>query len=198
MIKAESENRERDFRKILFSRTEKIGEGTYGFVYKAKYRPTDEFVALKRIRLEGEEDGIPLTNLREICSLKELAHPNIVKLIDVILEKTSLEVYLIFELLYMDLKTYIDEQKEQDSRIERSLAMSYSYQLCQALDFCHTRRIIHRDLKPQNLLIDKNGIIKIADFGLVRSKIKFRRFQNWDGKRVRSVCQPGTHQPDRL
>nr|CBZ41241.1 CDK1d protein [Oikopleura dioica] len=157
-----------------YKRCEKVGEGTYGIVYKAKYRPTNEFVALKKIRLEGEDDGIPPTSLREICSLKELAHPNIVKLIDVILEKTR--VYLVFEFLYMDLKKYIDDQKEQESRIDRSLAMSYSYQLCQALDFCHTRRIIHRDLKPQNLLIDKQGIIKIADFGLARSfKIPFRQ-----------------------
>ncbi|CAG5114028.1 Oidioi.mRNA.OKI2018_I69.chr2.g8110.t1.cds [Oikopleura dioica] len=157
-----------------YKRCEKVGEGTYGIVYKAKYKPTDEFVALKKIRLEGEEDGIPPTSLREICALKELAHPNIVKLVDVILEKTR--VYLVFEFLYMDLKKYIDNQKEESSRIDKSLTMSYSYQLCQALEFCHARRIVHRDLKPQNLLIDKQGLIKIADFGLARAyKIPLRQ-----------------------
>jgi len=150
-----------------YKRIEKIGEGTYGVVYKATYIPNKQEVALKKIRLEGEDEGIPSTSLREISILRELEHPNIVKLIDVIMDEKKL--YLVFEFLFMDLKKYIDEQKYQKNRIDVELSRSYMYQMLQALDFCHARRIIHRDLKPQNLLIDKQGIIKLADFGLARA-----------------------------
>ena len=62
-----------------YSKIEKLGEGTYGIVYKAKNRETDEIVALKRIRLESEDEGVPCTAIREISLLKELDHPNVVK-----------------------------------------------------------------------------------------------------------------------
>jgi len=62
-----------------YEKIEKIGEGTYGIVYKAKDSFTQEFVAVKKIRLENEEEGMPSTAMREISILKELKHPNIVK-----------------------------------------------------------------------------------------------------------------------
>lgn len=62
-----------------YQKLEKIGEGTYGVVYKAKNRVSEEIVALKRIRLEAEDEGIPSTAIREISLLKELRHPNIVR-----------------------------------------------------------------------------------------------------------------------
>lgn len=150
-----------------YKKIEKIGEGTYGVVYKANYKPDNEDVALKKIRLEGEDDGIPSTSLREISILRELSHPNIVNLIDVIMDVNQL--YLVFEFLYMDLKKYIDDQKAQGQRIDIELSTSYMFQLVQSLHFCHSRRIYHRDLKPQNLLIDRQGVIKLADFGLARA-----------------------------
>ena len=74
-----------------------IGEGTYGVVYKARVRSTGEILALKRIRLEQEEEGVPSTAIREISMLKELRHENIVKLEDVVhFEK---KLYLVFEYL---------------------------------------------------------------------------------------------------
>ena len=83
-----------------------IGEGTYGVVYKARVRSTGEILALKRIRLEQEEEGVPSTAIREISLVKELRHENIVKLVDVVhLEK---KLYLVFEYLDLDLKKHMD------------------------------------------------------------------------------------------
>lgn len=64
-----------------YQKLEKIGEGTYGVVYKARDRVSEELVALKKIRLEAEDEGIPSTAIREISLLKDLQHPNIVKLV---------------------------------------------------------------------------------------------------------------------
>jgi cyclin-dependent kinase len=89
-----------------YQKIEKIGEGTYGVVYKAKDTKTSEIVALKKIRLKAEEEGIPSTAIREISLLKELQHKNIVRLLDVI--HTSKKLTLVFEFLDQDLKKVID------------------------------------------------------------------------------------------
>lgn len=89
-----------------YQKEEKIGEGTYGVVYKAKDTKTAEIVALKKIRLQAEEEGIPSTAIREISLLKELQHKNIVRLLDVI--HTSKKLTLVFEFLDQDLKKVID------------------------------------------------------------------------------------------
>ena len=89
---------------------EKIGEGTYGVVYKAKDRVTGEIIALKKIRLEAEDEGIPSTAIREISLLKELQHPNIVRLYDVV--HTERKLTLVFEFLDQDLKN-VREKKIQ-------------------------------------------------------------------------------------
>lgn len=86
-----------------FNKLDKLGEGTYGVVYKAEYtepyrKPGDDpIVALKKIRLESEEEGIPSTAIREISILKELNHPNIVKLKEVI--HSNKKLLLVFEYL---------------------------------------------------------------------------------------------------
>lgn len=149
-----------------YSRIEKIGEGTYGIVYKAVHKETKRTVALKKIRLETEDEGVPSTAIREISLLKELQHPNIVCLEDVLLQEGKL--YLVFEYLSMDLKKYMDSIPANET-MDKMLIKSYLYQVTQAILFCHQRRVIHRDLKPQNLLINSNGVIKLADFGLARA-----------------------------
>ncbi|EDV32331.1 uncharacterized protein Dana_GF14103 [Drosophila ananassae] len=149
-----------------FEKIEKIGEGTYGVVYKGRNRLTGQIVAMKKIRLESDDEGVPSTAIREISLLKELKHSNIVCLEDVLMEENR--IYLIFEFLSMDLKKYMDSLPA-DKHMDPKLVRSYLYQITSAILFCHRRRVLHRDLKPQNLLIDKNGIIKVADFGLGRS-----------------------------
>lgn len=148
-----------------FMKIEKLGEGTYGVVYKGKHKRTGKIVALKKIRLESEEEGVPSTAIREISLLKELYHPNIVLLEDVLMEPNRL--YLVFEYLTMDLKKYMESLKGK--QMDPALVKSYLHQMVDGILFCHSRRILHRDLKPQNLLIDNNGTIKLADFGLARA-----------------------------
>jgi len=145
-----------------FQKIEKLGEGAYGVVYKALNTSTQEIVALKRIRLDSEEEGVPSTALREISLLKELKHPNIVRLQDVLWQPKKLT--LVFEYLDQDLKKYMDSV----GTLDPMLVKSFLYQLLRGLAYCHEHRVLHRDLKPQNLLINKKGQLKLADFGLAR------------------------------
>lgn len=92
--------------KNRYEKADKVGEGTYGIVHKAKDTKTGKFVALKKIRLQAEEEGIPSTAIREISLLKELQHKNIVQLLDVI--HTSKKLTLVFEYLDYDLKKLMD------------------------------------------------------------------------------------------
>lgn len=147
-----------------FQRIEKIGEGTYGVVYKAKDVNTQKYVALKRIRLDSETEGVPSTAIREISLLKDLQHHSVVELFDVAIMDSS--IYMIFEYLDMDLKKLLDKHKPS---FTPKLVKSYMHQMLDAIAFCHMHRILHRDLKPQNLLVDRDGHLKLADFGLARS-----------------------------
>jgi len=148
-----------------FKKIEKIGEGTYGVVYKATRKDNPhEILALKKIRLDMDEEGVPSSAIREISLLKALAHSNIVKLWDVVPTKNKL--YMVFEFLDQDLKKHIDST---NGLLAPDLIKSYMFQLLSSIAFCHSHRILHRDLKPQNLLIDTAGRLKLADFGLARA-----------------------------
>ncbi|KAG4999583.1 hypothetical protein AAZX31_08G076200 [Glycine max] len=149
-----------------YEKVEKIGEGTYGVVYKGRDRSTNETIALKKIRLEQEDEGVPSTAIREISLLKEMQHRNIVRLQDVVHDEKSL--YLVFEYLDLDLKKHMDSSPEF-AKDPRQLKM-FLYQILCGIAYCHSRRVLHRDLKPQNLLIDRsNNALKLADFGLARA-----------------------------
>lgn len=146
-----------------YEKQEKIGEGSYGVVYKALNRLTGQLVALKNIRHNAGEEGMPSTAIREISLLKELKHPNIVRLHDVVMVDSS--IYLILEYLSMDLRQYINTLPA-NQLMDTNLLSSYLFQVTSAILYCHRRRVMHRDLTPQNLLIDQFGRIKVADFGL--------------------------------
>jgi len=144
---------------------EKLGEGTYATVHKGRSRIDNSTVALKEIHLDAEE-GTPSTAIREISLMKELKHPNIVRLHDVI--HTENKLMLVFEYMDLDLKKYMDSQGDRGA-LEPNVVRSFMYQLLKGTAFCHENRVLHRDLKPQNLLINKRGELKLADFGLARA-----------------------------
>ncbi|KAL3666627.1 cyclin-dependent kinase 5 [Phytophthora oleae] len=147
-----------------YQKLEKVGEGTYGVVYKAKDRVTGEVIALKKIRLEAEDEGIPSTAIREISLLKELQHCNIVRLYNIV--HTERKLTLVFEYLDQDLKKYLDVCEKG---LEKPILKSFLYQLLRGIAYCHQHRVLHRDLKPQNLLINREGELKLGDFGLARA-----------------------------
>ena len=147
-----------------YTRTSKLGEGTYGVVYRAKDQKGQEIYALKKIRLQAEEEGIPSTVIREISLLKELNHVNIVKLYEVL--HSSKKLTLVFEYVEQDLKKVIDSTNGKG--LEMKYVKSFLYQLLKGVDYIHKKKVLHRDLKPQNLLINKDNIVKIGDFGLAR------------------------------
>jgi len=157
-----------------FDKIEKIGEGAYGVVFKAKDKLTDQYVALKKIRLENETEGVPSTAIREISILKELEHPGVVQLLDVIHQEQK--IFMVFEYLDKDLKKLMDDYATANKSdgnsatgLPESLVRSYVRQLLDGVSYCHRNRVLHRDLKPQNLLINAAGMIKLADFGLARA-----------------------------
>jgi len=148
-----------------YKKTKKLGEGTYGIVYKAENIQTHEEVALKAIRLESEEEGVPCTAIREISLLKELDHPNVVRLLEIIHDVDKLT--LVFEFCDQDLKQHLDAHF---GILDHNKIKWFLYQLLKGVEYCHKRRVLHRDLKPQNLLISKkDNTLKLADFGLARA-----------------------------
>jgi serine/threonine protein kinase len=122
-----------------------LGEGTYGVVYRARNINLNKTVAIKKIRLEQDDEGIPSTTLREISSLKELDHENIIKLEEVIYKPMDQKLFLVFEYLPMDLRKFI---RTRQGNIELKEVFLIIRQILEALYHCHTRRIIHRDIKP--------------------------------------------------
>ncbi|BGP08044.1 hypothetical protein NBRC10512_002890 [Rhodotorula toruloides] len=137
---------------------------TYGVVYRSRNKETGEIVALKKIRLEAEDEGVPSTAIREISLLKEMKDPNVVRLLDITHHDTKL--YLVFEFLDLDLKRYMDKVGDGDGMGPEIVK---TYQLIRGVYYLHAHRVLHRDLKPQNLLINKEGNLKLADFGLARA-----------------------------
>ena len=150
-----------------YYKIEKIGEGTYGVVYKAKEKKTGRIVALKKIRLDNENEGIPITTIREISILKTLRHSTIVSL-ETIFYKHN-KIYLAMEYLELDLRAYIDNIQRGQKTIPINTIKSFVQQILTAISFCHSKAILHRDLKPPNILVSADLKLKLADFGLGRS-----------------------------
>lgn len=150
-----------------------IGTGAFGTVYKARNRHNEgRFVALKKVRVSLNEEGIPTGTLREIGLLRQLdalQHPNVVRLLDIChgcrLER-ELVLFLVFEHIDQDLAGFLERCPEPG--LEPALIASLLKQLLTGVEFLHSHRIVHRDLKPQNVLVTAQRQLKLADFGLAR------------------------------
>jgi len=149
--------------KDIYERLVQVGEGTYGKVYKARNVETSELVAMKRIRMEAEKDGFPITAIREIKLLQGLRHPNIVNLVEMVVSKGH--VYIVFEYMDHDLSGVLHHPYIHFSEAHTKSLM---WQLLSGLQYMHERGVLHRDLKGSNILLNKSGQLKIADFGLAR------------------------------
>ena len=135
----------------------------YREVYKAINKETKKVVALKRIRYLNDRDGFPITAMRELRLLQQLEHINVVRLLEVSL--MSKNIFFISEYMDYDLVGYMACPQ---FRLETDHVKCLSKQLFAGIAYLHSQKIIHRDLKSSNILLDRHGILKIADFGLAR------------------------------
>lgn len=140
-----------------------VGSGTYGKVFKAVHVYTKKLVALKRIRMEGEREGLPVTAIREIKLLQSLKHTNVVVLQEVMVEKN--DCFMVFEYASHDLTGLLNHPT---FRLDDAQRKHLSLQLFQGLDYLHRRGVLHRDIKAANILVGSDGVLKLADFGLAR------------------------------
>ncbi|KAF9075768.1 Pkinase-domain-containing protein [Rhodocollybia butyracea] len=154
----------------LYSIVSQVGEGTFGKVYKACNAITKVHVALKRIRMESERDGFPVTAMREIKLLQSLRHDNVVRLYEMMV--SSGNVYMVFEYLEHDLTGVLSQTQFQFSAAHLK---SLCHQMFRGLAYLHHKGVIHRDIKGSNILINNHGELKLADFGLARFYQKRRR-----------------------
>ncbi|KAJ6613412.1 kinase-like domain-containing protein [Mycena sp. CBHHK59/15] len=157
-------------RSELYAIVSQVGEGTFGKVYKAQNTVTKLHVALKRIRMESEKEGFPVTAMREIKLLQSLRHENVVRLYEMMVSNGS--VYMVFEYMDHDLTGILSQT--QFSFTDAHLK-SLSHQMLAGLAYLHHKGVIHRDIKGSNILINNRGELKLGDFGLARFYQKRRR-----------------------
>ncbi|XP_028787539.1 protein IMPAIRED IN BABA-INDUCED STERILITY 1-like isoform X1 [Neltuma alba] len=146
-----------------FEKLEKIGQGTYSSVFRARELETGKIVALKKVRFDNFEPESVRFMAREIMILRRLDHPNIIKLEGLITSKLSCSIYLVFEYMEHDITGLLSSP---DIKFSEPQIKCYMKQLLSGLDHCHSRGVMHRDIKGSNLLVNNEGILKVADFGL--------------------------------
>lgn len=143
----------------------RIEEGAYGVVYRAKDKKTDDIVALKRLKMEKEKEGFPITSLREINTLLKAQHVNIVTVREIVVGSNMDKIYIVMDYVEHDLKSLMETMKQPFLVGEVKTLLK---QLLLGVAHLHDNWIIHRDLKTSNLLLSHKGILKIGDFGLAR------------------------------
>ena len=146
----------------------RIEEGTYGVVYRARDKRTDEIVALKRLKMEKEKEGFPITSLREINTLLKAQHPNIVTVREIVVGSNMDKIFIVMDYVEHDLKSLMETMKQKKQVFVPGEVKCLMQQLLRAVVHLHDNWILHRDLKTSNLLLSHRGILKVGDFGLAR------------------------------
>ncbi|GER54195.1 protein kinase superfamily protein, partial [Striga asiatica] len=146
-----------------FEKLDKIGQGTYSNVYKARDLITGKVVALKKVRFDNLEPETVKFMAREILVLRRLNHPNVIKLEGLVISRMSSSLYLVFEYMEHDLAGLA---AVQSVKFTEPQVKCYMKQLLSGLEHCHNNGVLHRDIKCSNLLIGNDGVLRIADFGL--------------------------------
>ncbi|KAG6860378.1 hypothetical protein C0995_011985 [Termitomyces sp. Mi166 len=154
----------------LYNIISQVGEGTFGKVYKAQNTVSRVYVALKRIRMESEKDGFPVTAMREIKLLQSLQHSNVVRLYEMMVSTGS--VYMVFEYMDHDLTGVLSQTQ---FTFTSAHLKSLCHQMLAGLAYLHHKGVIHRDIKGSNILVNNRGELKLGDFGLARFYQKRRR-----------------------
>uniref|UniRef100_A0A0K0CSU1 cyclin-dependent kinase n=1 Tax=Angiostrongylus cantonensis TaxID=6313 RepID=A0A0K0CSU1_ANGCA len=154
---------------IEFDCVNRVEEGTFGVVYRAKNKRTDEIVALKRLKIEKEREGFPITALREInMLLKAGKHENIVNVREILIGSNADKIYLAMEFVEHDMKNLMDTMHKRGKRFSPGEQKTLMRQLLSGLKHLHDNWILHRDLKTSNLLFSHKGILKLQSFCLVK------------------------------
>ncbi|XP_046993133.1 cyclin-dependent kinase 11B isoform X5 [Schistocerca americana] len=146
----------------------RIEEGTYGVVYRARDKRTSEVVALKRLKMEKEKEGFPITSLREINTLLKAQHPNIVTVREIVVGSNMDKIFIVMDYVEHDLKSLMETMKQKKQVFIPGEVKCLMQQLLRAVAHLHDNWILHRDLKTSNLLLSHKGILKVGDFGLAR------------------------------
>ncbi|SBT75948.1 cdc2-related protein kinase 1, putative [Plasmodium ovale] len=150
-----------------YKKLNKISEGTYGTVFRAKNKITKKIVAMKQLKHFSNirNEGFAITSLREINILLQLKHENILSIKEVVIGNNLNDIYLVMEYIEHELKMLLDNKSPSFTISELKCLLK---QLLSGVDYLHTNWVMHRDLKTTNLLYSNRGILKICDFGMAR------------------------------
>jgi mitogen-activated protein kinase 1/3 len=167
-----------------YSLLKRLGKGSYGSVCLGRSNRTGQIVAIKSIKGIFDRIYDAKRILREICIMRVLNHPDIVKIIEVIVTERSFRtIYIVMESAQSDLKKVLKSPVYLGFEQVRYMM----YQAVCGLRYMHSANILHRDLKPANILINEDCSIKICDFGLSRSYIKLNRLDDYDNPHAQAA-----------
>lgn len=134
-------------------------------VFRARERSTGRIVALKKVKMEKEKEGFPLTSVREINILLALRHPNIVTVFEVVVGRSLDSIFMVMEFMEHDLKGLLESQRTPFTVSEVKCLL---LQLLSGVAYLHDHYVLHRDLKTSNVLVSNRGDLKLCDFGMAR------------------------------
>lgn len=167
-----------------YKEDKKLGQGTFGEVYRGVHLETQRQVAMKRTIVKAEKDLFPITAQREITILRKLNHKNVIKLIEMVYDyppsasgstgsspvtpatNGTKSFYMILPYMVADLSGILHNPR---IKLEMAAIKNILLQILEGINYIHCQKYMHRDIKTANLLIDHKGVLKIADFGLARN-----------------------------